>query len=189
MELFWYDIREMDEGAYRGALTMMEAARRQRITDFPAEDDRRRSAAGELLARRAVAAVLGTSPQAAPLSWDEGGKIQVAASDVYVSVSHSGAFVVCVLDTRPVGVDVEVMRGTTEKFMSRGCSQEEMAYIRYGDAGCFERFWECWTAKEALFKLTGHGPLLALSRLHPAPGVVLDYTVQNGCAVTTALQL
>ena len=93
------------------------------------------------------------------------------------------------MDEHVLGVDVEVIRGAEEKFMHRACSDAEMAYIRYGDAGCYQRFWECWTAKEALFKLTGKGPLLSLSRLALPQGVVLDHIIQNGCAVTVAMML
>ena len=107
----------------------------------------------------------------------------------HVSVSHSGPYVVCVVDEHVLGVDVEVIRCAEEKFMRRACSDAEMAYIRYGDAGCYQRFWECWTAKEALFKLTGKGPLLSLSRLALPQGVVLDHIMQNGCAVTVAMML
>lgn len=64
--------------------------------------------------------------------------------------------------------------------MRRVCSEQEMAYIRSGDDGDCQRFWEIWTAKEALFKLTGKGPLLALSRFSLPAGVTLDYTAQKG---------
>ena len=47
MELFWYNIKEMDAAAYDAALSMMDAERRSRIGDFPNEDDRKRSAAGQ----------------------------------------------------------------------------------------------------------------------------------------------
>jgi len=76
-----------------------------------------------------------------------------------------------------------------EKFMRRVCSEQEMAYIRSGDDGDCQRFWEIWTAKEALFKLTGKGPLLALSRFSLPAGVTLDYTAQKGCALTIAAQI
>ena len=66
---------------------------------------------------------------------------------------------------------------------------QEMAYIRSGDDGDCQRFWEIWTAKEALFKLTGKGPLLALSRFSLPAGVTLDYTAQKGCALTIAAQI
>lgn len=189
MELFWYNIKEMDGASYDEALAMMDGERRRRVKELPNEDDRKRSAAGELLLRRAVAARLGGSAQGAPLRWDENGKPYVEGQPFYVSVSHSGPYVVCAVGQHVLGVDVEVIRGAEEKFMRRACSEAEMAYIRYGDAGCFQRFWECWTAKEALFKLTGKGPLLALSRLELPEGVVLDHMLCSGCAVTVAMQL
>ena len=189
MELFWYNIKEMDAAAYDAALSMMDAERRSRIGDFPNEDDRKRSAAGELLLRQAAAARLGCTAESAPLVWDENGKPGVEGDPFYASVSHSGPYVVAAVGDHVLGVDVEVIRGAEEKFMRRACSEAEMAYIRYGDAGSFQRFWECWTAKEALFKLTGKGPLLALSRLALPEGVALDHIMQNGCAVTAAMQL
>ena len=73
--------------------------------------------------------------------------------------------------------------------MRRVCSEQEMAYIRSGDDGDCQRFWEIWTAKEALFKLTGKGPLLALSRFSLPAGVTLDYMAQKGCALTIAAQI
>ena len=124
-----------------------------------------------------------------PLTWDELGKPTVTTEGTYVSVSHSGAWAVCIAADVPVGVDVEVIRSTQEKFMRRVCSEAEMACIRPGDSGDCRRFWEVWTAKEALFKLMGKGPLLALSRLLLPVGVTLDYTEKNGCAVTVAAQI
>ena len=40
MELFWYNIKEMDAAAYDAALSMMDAARRARVKDLPNEADR-----------------------------------------------------------------------------------------------------------------------------------------------------
>ena len=168
---------------------MMDEERRRRVNDIAGEDDRRRTVAGELLARRLLAQRLGCGEGEVPLRWDEMGKPTVDAAGVYVSVSHSGPYAVCAIADVPVGVDVEVVRSADEKFMRRVCSEAEMAYIRVGDDGDCARFWEIWTAKEALFKLTGKGPLLALSRLALPRGVVLDHVMQKGCALTTALRL
>ena len=66
---------------------------------------------------------------------------------------------------------------------------DESFLIRPGSDGDCRRFWEIWTAKEALFKLTGRGPLLALSRFTLPAGVTLDYTEKNGCALTVAAQI
>lgn len=189
MELFWYTIKDMDAAAYDAAVKQMSRDKQQRMKDIANEDDRKRTAAADALARRVLGEKLGLAPADVAITCEDTGKPDVANCELYFSVSHSGAWVVCAVDTRPVGVDVEVIRGADEKFMHRVCSEAELNYIRFGDAGCYERFWECWTAKEALFKLTGKGPLLRLSRLELPVGTALDHTLKNGCAVTTAVQL
>lgn len=189
MELQWYDIRQLDDGEAHRVTAMMDETRRRRVADIAGEDDRKRTVAGELLVRRMLASKLGCGEADVPLTWDELGKPTVTAAGTYVSVSHSGAWAVCVTADVPVGVDVEMVRSAQEKFMRRVCSETEMACIRPGDDGDCRRFWEIWTAKEALFKLTGKGPLLALSRLALPEGVALDYTEKNGCALTVAARI
>ena len=180
MELQWYDIRQLDAAEEARIAAMMDDVRRRRVADIAGEDDRK---------RRMLAEKLHCGEADVPLTWDELGKPTVTTEGTYVSVSHSGAWAVCIAADVPVGVDVEVIRSTQEKFMRRVCSEAEMACIRPGDSGDCRRFWEVWTAKEALFKLMGKGPLLALSRLLLPVGVTLDYTEKNGCAVTVAAQI
>lgn len=189
MELYWYDIRRMDEAAYQAAHALLPPQRQQRVAAIANEDNRKRTVAAEWLARTELAKRLNMPAEAVLLTVDDDGKPFVEGDPLYCSISHSGAWAVCAISDKPVGVDLEVIRGTQEKYMQRICTSEELHYIRYGDEGCFARFFECWTAKEALFKLTGQGPLLALSRFALPENVALDHTLQNGCAVTVAMYL
>ena len=189
MELFWYDIRTMDEERYQAALALMSPERQQRVAAIANEDNRKRTVAAEWLARTELGKRLNVAPETVPLTMDEDGRPFVEGDPLYCSLSHSGAWAVCAIAEKPVGVDVEVIRGTQDKYMQRICNEDELRYVRYGDEGCFHRFFECWTAKEALFKLTGHGPLLALSRFALPENVALDHVVRNGCAVTVAMTL
>lgn len=189
MELFWYNIREMDEQAYLQALSLLSAERRRQVADLAMEQDRKRTVAGELLVRRALGGKMGMAPEDVPLQRDEDGKPYVEGAPVQFSVSHSGLYVVCAVDEHSVGVDVEVVRGAEEKFMRRVCSEREMAYVRPYDDGGYERFWEVWTAKEALFKLTGKGPLLGLSCFALPKNVALEHLRLHGCTVTAAISL
>lgn len=189
MKFYWYNIKNMSAEDYSGALGLMNNERRRRISDFPAEDDRKRSAAGELLLRQALSEALGCTVEGAPLLWEDSGKPATDAEGAYLSLSHSGPWVLCAIHDKPMGADIEVIRAADQKFMARACSEAEMAYIAFGREGCYHRFWECWTAKEALFKVTGRGPLLGLSRLDLPENVALRYTEENGCAVTVAMTL
>lgn len=122
MELQWFDIRELTEDAAQTVIGMMDETRRRRVADIAGEDDRKRTIAGELLARRMLAQTLGCAEKDVPLQWDELGKPSVEKDGVYVSVSHSGPWAVCVTADAPVGVDVEVVRSAQEKFMRRVCA-------------------------------------------------------------------
>lgn len=74
MELLWYDIRQLDEETMARTVAMMDETRRRRVSDIAGEDDRRRTVAGELLARRALAERLGCGEDNVPLRWDDTGK-------------------------------------------------------------------------------------------------------------------
>ena len=182
MELRWYDILQEDG---KPSTDYLSEERRQRAEAMRFEADRLRTVAGENLARQMLSERLGCEPIDVPLQWDENGKPVVPDTGLYISVSHSGAYVVCAVDDQPIGVDVETVRDVDEKFMRRVCSEDELAYVLRG-ADVQQRFWELWTAKEAVFKLTGHGPLLRLSKLALPEGVTVCFTAQYGCALTVA---
>ena len=95
MELQWFDIRELTEDAAQTVMGMMDETRRRRVADIAGEDDRKRTIAGELLARRMLAQTMGCAEKDVPLQWDELGKPSVEKDGVYVSVSHSGPWAVC----------------------------------------------------------------------------------------------
>lgn len=189
MELYWYCIDDMDETAYRQAFDLLDGVRQKHVSDIAGENDRKRTVAAEWLARTALAKKLGCAPGEVPIKHDEEDKPYLEGGGWCVSLSHSGAYAVCAVGKKPLGVDVEVLRTAEEKFMRRVCTEREFDYIRPYEVGGFQRFWECWTAKEALFKLTGKGPLLKLSRYALPENVSLDFTVKHGCAVTVAMEM
>ncbi|MBQ7485643.1 MAG: 4'-phosphopantetheinyl transferase superfamily protein [Oscillospiraceae bacterium] len=182
MELQWYDILQPDGVP---APDWMDSERRRRAESMRHEADRLRTEAGEYLARRMLAQRMDCAMEAVPLRWDEAGKPFVEGGAWHVSISHSGAYAVCAVDRRPVGVDLETVRTVDEKFMRRVCTEAELSYLAGGD-GSPERFWELWTAKEAVFKLTGAGPLLRLSKLALPERISVCYMRCRGCALTVA---
>ncbi|MBO4854504.1 MAG: 4'-phosphopantetheinyl transferase superfamily protein [Oscillospiraceae bacterium] len=184
MELRWYDILQKDG---EPDWSVVGEERRRRADAMRHDADRLRTMAGETLARRMLASRLGCTAAEAPLQWDGNGKPVAPGTGLYVSISHSGAYAVCALDERPVGVDIEAIRTFDPRLMRRVCSEEELRYLNTGDST--HRFWELWTAKEALFKLTGHGPLLRLSKLALPQDTAIWYSQCHGCAVSVAQYL
>lgn len=189
MELYWYSLKEMDEKTYEAALAQMDAAQRKHIGYLATDDERRRVVAAEMLARNVLAEKLGCAPAQVPLLHDEEDRPYLSDHARYVSVGHSGQYAVCAVGDKPLAVAVEVIRTAEEKFMRRMCSEQEFSYVRPYEAGGFARFWECWTAKTALFNLTGAAPLVKCSRFALPENTALDFIIKNGCAVTVATKL
>ncbi|MDR2651722.1 MAG: 4'-phosphopantetheinyl transferase superfamily protein, partial [Prevotellaceae bacterium] len=81
---------------------------------------------------------------------------------IYFNISHSGNVIAVVLDSAPVGIDIEIMalatgKGRKDKIMGRFFTPEEQRYCTASaDENC-ERFYEIWTKKEAYIKKEGKG--------------------------------
>jgi len=71
----------------------------------------------------------------------------------YVSFSHSGYYGAAAIDTQPVGVDIEVLRGISENAAHLFLTDDEIESMQ----GCIldHRMLHFWSAKEALWKQRG----------------------------------
>lgn len=93
----------------------------------------------------------------------------VNISDVYFNISHSSGLVVCSIDEREIGIDVEQIRPYDRRLMQRICTEEEIAYIcggnREEEQMQNERFFRIWTLKESYLKATGQGLAVPMKKV------------------------
>lgn len=89
--------------------------------------------------------------QALPkVRFEDTGKPVLMDSPLYISLSHSQNLAAALLSDSPCAVDVEAVRDhVREKLKDRCMNEREKA------SGC--GFFECWTKKECLGKLSGKG--------------------------------
>ena len=99
---------------------------------------------GELLPGRAV-----------NLEEDSSGKPYLPGCPLSVSLSHSGGYVAAAVAETRVGIDLQALRGISDRVLRRFYSQEEQSWIRAGDRT--RRAIRLWTMKEAYAKLRGDG--------------------------------
>lgn len=97
------------------------------------------------------------------------------------SVSHSGKFWVCLFDTEPVGVDIQIIRRSSqEKIMKRYYRPEEKEFVEtVGEEG----FFQIWTRKEAYAKYLGTGlteELKSISTVTNPDVSFIDFEVSAG---------
>lgn len=166
----WYqtNIDAPSSGDYARVYVLLTEEKRKRIDRFRFEDDKRRSLAGEKLARRAVAAWCGVPEETVAFDSGPNGKPFARGLAAEFSVSHSDALVVCAVDDAPIGIDVERVRPIDLAIARRVCTEEELAHLfgraplpsdftRTGDPALLDRFFTLWTRKEAAAKRSGAG--------------------------------
>ncbi|MEG6587058.1 4'-phosphopantetheinyl transferase family protein [Dendrosporobacter sp. 1207_IL3150] len=90
---------------------------------------------------------------------DEFGKLVVIGNkDFYFSLSHAGKWLICAVDTKPVGVYIEQVRSLSTKELSCVLSkreQQEMFIRCDNDSQRMLYFYNLWTLKESYFEAVG----------------------------------
>ena len=143
---------------YDKYFSLMSEEKQAKVMRFYFDEDRKRTVAGEMLARKAVAMRCGVSEASIVFGKNENGKPFAENLDVQFNISHSEDMVVCAVDDKPVGIDVEKIRQIDLKIAKRVYTQDEIRYLYGGDESeTPERFFELWTAKEAYLKFLGCG--------------------------------
>ena len=167
MKWFSFDIRDFSEEEYKKWFSLMSEERRTETEKYKKADDKKRTVAGEMLARKGIAERCSIRVEDIVFLKEEHGKPYVNL-DVCFNVSHSQNMVVCAVDSKPIGIDIEQIRPINLLLAKRFCNEEELKYL-FGyppkeddfktckDKEILLRFFEIWTAKEAYAKCKGTG--------------------------------
>ncbi len=168
MKWYKYDIRELTDAEYNKWYSLMSEDKQHRVDRFRFVDDKKRTVAGEMLARKAISEWCRVAPESITFGIKEHGKPYAKDLAVEFNISHSSDMVVCAVDDKPVGIDIEQIRPIDLTIAKRICTDEELLYL-FGhtpteqdftyttDTEILTRFFELWTAKEACGKCRGNG--------------------------------
>lgn len=160
MKWYKHDIRDLTDAEYNKWYSLMSENKRHRVDRLRFLDDKKRTVAGEMLARKAIAKWCGVTPGSIAFGIKEHGKPYAKDLAVEFNISHSGDIVVCAVDDKPIGIDIEQIRPIDLTVAKRICTDEELLYL-FGhtpteqnftyttDTKILTRFFELWTAKEA----------------------------------------
>ncbi len=168
MQLYVYDIRDMSETEYEKWYCLMNEEHKNRVDSFRSEDDRKRSVAGEMLARKAVSEICNIPPESIIFGRTQYGKPYVLNADAQFNISHAEDVVICATDKEPVGIDIEKIRPVNLRTAKKvftvneikylfGHTPEENEFRETAETEILDRFFELWTKKEAVGKCAGHG--------------------------------
>ncbi|MBR4720559.1 MAG: 4'-phosphopantetheinyl transferase superfamily protein [Clostridia bacterium] len=151
MQWYKYNINDLTEGEYQKFFALLSEDKKEKTERLKNPDDKKRSVCGEILAKRAIAEILGKRAEDLIFETKKSGKPFCKNADVEFSISHSGDYSVCAVSDKPIGIDIQKIVPYNEKIAKRVCSEEELAIIETsGDKS--REFIKIWTKKEAALK-------------------------------------
>ena len=159
-EFMILDLTDFSETEYAFCLSLMTEQRKRAVNRFHFPDDRKRTVAGELLAKRMLSDRCGIEIEKIVFDRSEKGKPFAVGLSAAFSVSHSGAFVLCAVSDKPVGADIQEHHPVSDKLISRVCTARELAFVAedgISQEEKLQRFFRVWTGKEAYSKYLGTG--------------------------------
>ena len=77
-------------------------------------------------------------------------------SHIHFNLSHCNEAVICVIDTQPIGVDIESIRAIDNELLEYTMNSQEREQIKHSTDPEIE-FTRLWTMKEAFLKWSGKG--------------------------------
>lgn len=156
LDVFIVDARKVD----LSDTDMLCDERREKLARLKNENAKRLSLAAELSLIQAVKSVYPSAPL--PLRYKRGEHGKPYLCDypkLYINLSHSGDYAVCVASDCEVGIDIQQIRRANFRIAERYFTSQECEYIGGSEA----RFFELWSKKESYVKATGTGITVALN--------------------------
>ena len=140
------NINDLTDKQYEREMDFLCPQKRERVLKMRFEDDKKRSLAANLAARRAAADFFGTDEDEIKIICNSSGK--PLCDGCYISLSHSGDYAVCTINNLPIGVDIEKKRDVNPKLINKICVNDaEKEY-----AADTQSLLTLWSVKEACFK-------------------------------------
>ena len=139
----------------------ISAERYERAMKFRFEADQKRPLCAGYLLNHAIKENYPELAIPVTVSYEEknGKPYLLEHANVFFNLSHSGDYVVCVLDTVPVGIDIEKCKSFKENVARRFFAPDEYEdMMSVQDEAIREnRFYQYWVLKESFMKATGLG--------------------------------
>lgn len=173
LEVWHLAMPSSDNDIDEGTLSVPE---RERATWYRRPADRIRYMATRVILRELLGVRLGVKPASLRFTVTQRGRPELTGIEGRLSfnVSHSGDHaLIAISAVWTVGVDIEYVDPMVDwrQLLSVVCTDEEQQILMTDEADCLqlERFFRCWTAKEAVLKAMGLGIAENLRDLFVSP--------------------
>jgi len=166
MELYILNIEEAIEAAeYQRLFDFVTPEKKERISRFRYDNDKKRSLYGNVLARYLISRRLHIDNKDIVFEVNAYGKPYLAGNkELFFNISHSGKWIFCGLAEKEIGVDIEHRGDCKEDLAKRFFSQEEYMYLMDTPEEKWQQaFYDIWSLKESYIKYKGLGLSMPLN--------------------------
>lgn len=160
MEIYAVEILDISEDMLNKLYSLTDSKKISKVKKFINKKDKARTLIGELLIRNIIAEELEISNKYIRFSKNQYGKPYLEDHPNFnFNISHSGDYVLCAVDNKPIGIDVEEVKHIEyEEIAKSFFTESEFDYIVRKDLNNqLSRFYEIWTLKESYIKCCGQG--------------------------------
>ena len=167
---------EFDPYIFESLLNCVSPEKKERLKRFYRREDALRGLFADLLSRHMIRLKTGLRNEEIFFTTNEFGKPFLKdRGDIQFNLSHSGVWVVGVIDHSVVGIDVERVQEIDLDISKNYFSPDEHEdLMSKGDK--FDYFFTLWSLKESYIKILGKGlshPLNAFSIKFTSPGEII----------------
>lgn len=165
MEIYCVKISDISEIIFNELCLLIDLQKKYKIEKYIHKKDKIRTVIGEILIRTIIVENLKISNKYIRFSTNQYGKPYLKEFPNFnFNISHSSDYVLCVIDDKSIGVDVEKVKYIEcEEIAKNFFSAKEFEYIVNENLKFqLERFYEIWTLKESYIKCCGQGLTIPL---------------------------
>lgn len=147
----------LDDYTCKSLLSQVSSTKRERLLRFYNWEDLQRGLLGDLLIRKALIEKINLNNSEIDFSANEYGKPYCEfLNNFHFNISHSGSWVVCAVDSNPIGIDVEKISQIDLDISKNYFSKKEHEDLLRSN-NPFEYFFTLWSLKESYIKFIGKG--------------------------------
>lgn len=160
MQIYSVKISDISAEKLSELCLIIDSEKKYKVMEFVNKKDKIRTLVGEMLIRTIIAENLKISYKSIKFSKNEYGKPYLKGYPQFnFNISHSGDYVLCAVDDKNIGIDIEEIKYIEYKEIAKTFfSAKEIGYIINHDLKCqLDRFYEMWTLKESYIKCCGQG--------------------------------
>lgn len=158
MKVFAIKLKDkLDNSSLELLLALIDKKKRERLEKFVFWQDLQRGLFADLFIRKVIVDTFGVLNEEIEFGFSNFGKPYIKnINDFHFNISHSGDWIVCVIDKNSVGIDIEKISTINLDISKNFFSNKEHEDLMLSNEP-FDYFFKLWTLKESYIKYLGKG--------------------------------